>query len=436
MEPMDVDTEFIMGFDILPSHSPKSKRAPRFSCVIFRNDLVLNEYSEITRGALIRLVNDIQPKWLCTDNIFEIVPDSKSLFRFVEKIPPETRIVQVTGIPPKQTALKTLARRYNLSLRGKPSPLEAARICAELAALGVGYSIECFSEQTEIKVTRGRKMGRGGQSANRYRRKLHSEIQQMTRHIEGVLKESEIDYEEEDDTEDEIREYATNEKGITTKINNFIGIFTWNNNATIDGTSRDVLTSDLDIDDYDENEQKLYLTYSRGSHIYHDPKVGIAGILRFKNIIDDPFFLIFLIAIISSLSISIGYAVYRYRERIFSSQYTELELKKDTSGILGKIKYDSERLGALFDNKRLLHQLEDFSSNKMSNIEDIKVTALSEDFFKVINIFDWEEDDLIDFTREMIALPPEERDAVFKEMINKSEQQKKNRVDDTKRLYT
>ncbi len=248
--------------------------------------------------------------------------------------------------------------------------------------------------------------------------------------------ESEIDYEEEDDTEDEIREYATNEKGITTKINNFIGIFTWNNNATIDGTSIDVLTSDLDIDDYDEDEQKLYLTYSRGSHIYHDPKVGIAGILRFKNIIDNPFFLIFLIAIISSLSISIGYAVYRYRDRLFSSQYTELELKKDTSGILGKIKYDSERLGALFDNKRLLHQLEDFSSNKMSNIEDIKVTALSEDFFKVINTFDWEEDDLIDFTREMIALPPEERDAVFKEMINKSEQQKKNRVDDTKRLYT
>ena len=194
MEPMDVDSEVIMGFDILPSHSPKSKKAPKFSCVIFRNGLVLNEYSEITRGALIRLVKDIQPKWLCTDNIFEIVPDSKSLFRFVEKIPPETRIVQVTGIPPKQTGLKTLARRYNLSLRGKPSPLDAARICAELAALGVGYSIECFSEETEIKVTRGRKMGRGGQSANRYRRKLHSEIQQMTRHIEGVLKESKIDY--------------------------------------------------------------------------------------------------------------------------------------------------------------------------------------------------------------------------------------------------
>lgn len=72
----------------------------------------------------------------------------------------------------------------------------------------------------------------------------------------------------------------------------------------------------------------------------------------------------------------------------------------------------------------------------MSSNEDIKVTALSEEFFKVINTFDWEEEDLIDFIREMIALCPEEREAVFKEMINKSEQQKNNRLDDTKRLYT
>jgi hypothetical protein len=248
--------------------------------------------------------------------------------------------------------------------------------------------------------------------------------------------ESEIEYEEEEHTEDEIREYATNEKGVITKMNNSIGIFTWKNNATIDGISREVLASELGIDDYDEDEQKLYLIYPRGAHIYHDPKVGIAGILKFKNIIDNPFFLIILIAILSSLSISIGYTVYHYREHIFTGHYTELEIKKDRSGILGKLKYDSERLDALLDNKRLLHQLNDLSSDKMSSIENIKATALSEDFFKVINSFDWEEDDLVDFIQEMIALSPEERDAVFKEMINKSEQQKKNKLDDTKRLYT
>ncbi|MCK5238116.1 MAG: DUF460 domain-containing protein [Candidatus Thorarchaeota archaeon] len=191
---MDDESEFIIGFDILPSHSPKSKTAPKFACVIVKDGVVLNEFPEIARGALLRLVKEVEPKWFCTDNIFEIVPDSKSLFHLAERIPPSTRIVQVTGIPPRQTPLKTLARRHKISVKGKPSPLESAKIAAQLVNLGVGYSVECFSEQTEIKVTRGRKMGKGGQSANRYRRKIHSEIQQMTRHIEGELKTAEIDY--------------------------------------------------------------------------------------------------------------------------------------------------------------------------------------------------------------------------------------------------
>jgi len=248
--------------------------------------------------------------------------------------------------------------------------------------------------------------------------------------------ESEIDYEEEEDTEDEIREYATNEKGVISEMNNYTGFFTWNNNATIDGITREVLISDLDIDDYDEDEQKLYLTYPRGTLIYHDPKVGIAGIYKINILVDNPLFLIILMAIISSLSISIGYSIYHYRERIFTGHYDELKKKKDIGGTFSNVKYDSKRLDALLDNKRLLHQLKDLSSDKMSSIEDIKVSALSEDFFKVINAFDWEEDDLVDFVREMISLTPGERKVIFKEMISKSEQQKENGLDDTKRLYT
>ena len=133
---------------------------------------------------------------------------------------------------------------------------------------------------------------------------------------------AENDYEEWDVTEDEMREYATNEKGLISDMNNFTGIFTWKNNATIDGISKEVLMSDLNIDDYDEDEQKVYLTYPRGAHIYHDPKVGIAGIYKIKNIIDNPFFLIVLIAIVSSLSISIGFTIVHYKERIFAGHYS------------------------------------------------------------------------------------------------------------------
>ncbi|NOR38304.1 MAG: DUF460 domain-containing protein, partial [Candidatus Thorarchaeota archaeon] len=191
---MGDDSVFIMGFDILPSKSPRSKTAPKFACVIMRNGTILSEYPEISRTNLLKLTREISPKWLCTDNIFEIVPDSKSLFKFVEKLPHETRLVQVTGVPPRQVALKRLAKRHGLSVRGKPNPLESARLAAHLAWLGVGHSLECFGEQTEIKVTRGRKMGKGGQSANRYRRKIHSEVQQMTRFIESQLKTASIEY--------------------------------------------------------------------------------------------------------------------------------------------------------------------------------------------------------------------------------------------------
>ncbi len=191
---MGDESVFIMGFDILPGQSPKSKKSPKFACVIMHEGVSLNEYSEISRRALLKLVREIRPKWLCTDNIFEIAPDSKSLFNLADKIPAETRIVQVTGVPPRQVSLKRLAKRHGLSIRGKPTPLESAHLAAQLALLGVGHSLECFGEQTEIKIARGKKPGRGGQSANRFRRKVHSQIQQMTRHIEDQLKTTKIDY--------------------------------------------------------------------------------------------------------------------------------------------------------------------------------------------------------------------------------------------------
>lgn len=191
---MDLDEEFIIGFDILPSHSVSSKTAAKYACVIMREGVILNEYPEVTRRELLRITREMKPKWLCTDNIFEIVRDSKSLIRFVGRIPSETRLVQVTGVPPHQTSLKRLAKRYNIPVRGKPTPLESARIAALLVTQGIGHSVECFGEQTEIKVTRGRKPGRGGQSANRFRRRVHSLVQQMTRHIQSTLTQAGIDY--------------------------------------------------------------------------------------------------------------------------------------------------------------------------------------------------------------------------------------------------
>ncbi|MHA2119764.1 MAG: hypothetical protein ACW990_01030, partial [Promethearchaeota archaeon] len=86
---------------------------------------------------------------------------------------------------------------------------------------------------------------------------------------------SEIDYEEDDVTDDEENEYSSDEDGIVTHYGEYSGIFTWKENATVDGIIMDVLANQLESDDINETEQKLLLNYPRGNHIYHDPKIGI-----------------------------------------------------------------------------------------------------------------------------------------------------------------
>ncbi|MFX0032121.1 MAG: hypothetical protein ACFE8V_07940 [Promethearchaeota archaeon] len=112
------------------------------------------------------------------------------------------------------------------------------------------------------------------------------------------------EYEYEEETEDEKDGYTSDESGVKTEINNYKGAFTWKENATIDGISKQVLASQIEVDDDDENEQKLYLNYPRGDSIYHDPTMSIYSINR--GITDwFPFILIgSIIGIIGIVSIS------------------------------------------------------------------------------------------------------------------------------------
>ncbi|MHA2254100.1 MAG: hypothetical protein ACXAD7_27355, partial [Candidatus Kariarchaeaceae archaeon] len=90
--------------------------------------------------------------------------------------------------------------------------------------------------------------------------------------------EASTEYEEKDNTEDEQAGYTTGEKGVfTTNVGN-IGFFTWEENATIDGISKRVFTSEVETDDDEPNEQKIYLNYPKGTTIFHDPKIGIEGL--------------------------------------------------------------------------------------------------------------------------------------------------------------
>ncbi len=108
------------------------------------------------------------------------------------------------------------------------------------------------------------------------------------------------DYEHDEETEDELYGHDEDEDSYGLTTNNFTGFFSWKEYAMVDGVQENVtINTKSEIDD-DELEMYLYFTYSHGLNIVHDPKLGIAGILKF---LEDPSFL--WIIIISSIAVVI-----------------------------------------------------------------------------------------------------------------------------------
>ncbi len=88
---------------------------------------------------------------------------------------------------------------------------------------------------------------------------------------------AEEQYEVKDETEDEKKGYATDEKEVSIKSGAYLGIFSWKETAFVDGVEMDVLTNIIDEKE-DQYRQRLFMNYPRGNHIYHDPKIGFSYI--------------------------------------------------------------------------------------------------------------------------------------------------------------
>ncbi|MHA2394254.1 MAG: hypothetical protein ACXAEX_20145 [Promethearchaeota archaeon] len=84
---------------------------------------------------------------------------------------------------------------------------------------------------------------------------------------------SEEKYNKREETSNEKKGYAFDEKDVVTKKNHYSGFFSWKETALIDGIEKDVLTNKLEHES--EEVQVLLICYPRGYHIYHDPKIGI-----------------------------------------------------------------------------------------------------------------------------------------------------------------
>ncbi|MFW9942951.1 MAG: hypothetical protein ACFFFT_18085 [Candidatus Thorarchaeota archaeon] len=122
------------------------------------------------------------------------------------------------------------------------------------------------------------------------------------------------EYENDEKTEDEKYGYASDENGVITGNGTHVGFFTWEENAIIDGISQPVLSTPIQVDDDDESEQKLYLNYPRGNHIYHDPKVGISTLRTSQSQVLPIIIIGSILGVLASTSIVI--IIIRKRNRI------------------------------------------------------------------------------------------------------------------------
>ncbi|RLG56354.1 MAG: hypothetical protein DRN95_06895 [Candidatus Hydrothermarchaeota archaeon] len=181
----------VLGVDIL-SGSINSKTEPKYSIAIFNGEKFIHR-SEVTRFRLINLIKEIKPDMIACDNVFELFT-KKNMWDFFSILPEKTKLIQVNGNLNEHEPLHVVARKNGIKISSKASSMEEAEACALLASKNVGYVVSPFEGGYYIIVSRARSLGRGGQSQDRYRRKVHNMVALTVKEIEEKLKERGISY--------------------------------------------------------------------------------------------------------------------------------------------------------------------------------------------------------------------------------------------------
>ncbi|GAA0295024.1 DUF460 domain-containing protein [Halarchaeum salinum] len=164
--------------------------APSYALVTHDGDAL--ERDVVTRRKLLRLIESEVPDIVATDNMYELAADKDALVRFLGGLPDETKLVQVTG-DERPEPLSRVAKRHGVPY-GKPA-IEEAEAAARLAARNVGHEVSAFTDETTVKVSRGRSTGKGGWSQDRYTRRIHGNVKRETRDVAAKLDDAGLDYE-------------------------------------------------------------------------------------------------------------------------------------------------------------------------------------------------------------------------------------------------
>ena len=182
----------VFGIDIIKGSVRSRSRRPMYALVRMAGQIIESE-SEVSMFRLFRMLREEQPDILAVDSLQEIAADQHDLFFFLQALPPQVRLVQVTGGERKET-LGKVAARYNISFN-RFDPFAEARTSAQVASLGAGAEVIAFENESEIVVSRHRSLGKGGWSQNRYVRKIHGAVQLKGREIEMALVSAGLRYE-------------------------------------------------------------------------------------------------------------------------------------------------------------------------------------------------------------------------------------------------
>ena len=174
----------VFGIDIIKGSVRSRSRRPMYALVRLVGHEIVSE-TTVSMFRLFRLLTEETPDILAVDSLQEIATDQHELFFFLQGLPPQTKLVQVTGGEKKET-LGKVAARFNISF-DRFDPFAEARTTARVAALGAGAEVIAFENESEIVVSRHRSPGRGGWSQNRYVRKIHGAVRLKGREIEMQL---------------------------------------------------------------------------------------------------------------------------------------------------------------------------------------------------------------------------------------------------------
>lgn len=167
--------------------------APSYALVVFDGEV--DERDVVSRRKLLRRVGDEEPAILATDNMYELAADKDQLVHFLRGLPEATKLVQVTG-DERPEPLSRVAKRHGVPY-GKPA-MEEAEAAARLAARNVGYEVSAFTDETTVKVARGRSTGGGGGwSEDRFTRRIHGSVKRVARSVESELDDAGLEYDRE-----------------------------------------------------------------------------------------------------------------------------------------------------------------------------------------------------------------------------------------------